>query len=301
MINSDYKYIAYIDESGDDGLKKVRPLDANGSSEWLILSAVVISAHRESEPLVWVQDIVSGFKNQRNPFIHFSDLSPAKKAHACTSISQLPSRCFTVASNKKNMRGYRNINAERVPTRNWFYCWMMRLLLERVTHFVKEDSLVRHGKIEKVKIEYSERGGHSYSQMKAYYNWLKDRPLHLPQGPVEWDVLHPDLQEVHKHKERAGLQLADVVASSFFKACDIVQTNGCDPQFAKLLMPRMARHNKLISGYGLKLMPGNLQKAQLSLEQEEIFKFYGYPKYWWAPDSSNSQAFSSTSNGQASW
>lgn len=41
-----YGYIAYIDEAGDPGLNKVRPIDANGASEWLILSAVVIKAER---------------------------------------------------------------------------------------------------------------------------------------------------------------------------------------------------------------------------------------------------------------
>jgi hypothetical protein len=47
--NPDYEYIAYIDESGDQGLERVKPLDANGSSEWLIVSAVVIRKQNEAE------------------------------------------------------------------------------------------------------------------------------------------------------------------------------------------------------------------------------------------------------------
>jgi hypothetical protein len=49
----EYHYIAYIDESGDEGLSKVKPIDPNGSSEWLILSAAVVSASRENEVLPW--------------------------------------------------------------------------------------------------------------------------------------------------------------------------------------------------------------------------------------------------------
>jgi len=56
-----YNYIAYIDESGDDGLKAVKPLATRGSSEWLILSAVVIRAGNESKVAGWVKDIRSEF------------------------------------------------------------------------------------------------------------------------------------------------------------------------------------------------------------------------------------------------
>jgi len=39
---SQVSYVAYIDESGDDGLARVRPLDADGASEWFVLGAVVV-------------------------------------------------------------------------------------------------------------------------------------------------------------------------------------------------------------------------------------------------------------------
>ena len=35
-------YIAYIDESGDDGIRRVRPIDPGGASEWFVISAFVI-------------------------------------------------------------------------------------------------------------------------------------------------------------------------------------------------------------------------------------------------------------------
>ncbi len=300
LLPPNYRYIAYIDESGDEGLNRIRPMHPQGASEWLILSAVVISAQREHEPLELVKNMMTTFKNHQKPDIHFTDLNPAKKRAACSMLAAQPLRLFAVASNKKNMEGYRNRKAERVPSRNWFYCWMLRLLLERVTHFVAFDSIKRYGKYEKVKIEYSEKGGQSYSQMRAYYKWLKNRPLYLNQGPIYWETMHEELQEVHNHKDRAGLQLADIVAGAFYKACDKYHTGQCDPDFAKLLEPRMARSDGLISGYGLKLMP-SLTKANLLEEQEEIFKFYGYPKQWWAPASSDSQSVSSASKGQASW
>lgn len=77
--------------------------------------------------------------------------------------------------------------------------------------------------------------------------------------------------------------MADTVASAFFKACDIYDTNGCDPSYAKLLAPRMARLGDKAQAkaafYGVKLMPALLKKAKLpSNLQEEVFRFYGYTR-----------------------
>lgn len=295
-----YKYIAYIDESGDDGLVKVQPQYPNGSSEWLVLSAVVILADNEGMPIRLIENMKASFKNHQRPDVHFKDLNNAKKLTACRMLSEQKVRCFTVASNKKNMQGYKNTRAATVPTRNWFYCWMMRLLLERVTHFVALDSMKRYGSYQKVQIEYSARGGHSYSQMQAYYNWLRGRPLFLPQGQLLWETMDRDLQDVRRHQDSAGLQLADIVASAFYKSFNINKFGKCEPEYAKLFKPRMGMSDGLISGYGLKIMP-KFQDANLLPEQEKIFKFYGYPRQWWAPTSYHSKAVSSASRGQASW
>jgi hypothetical protein len=57
MSSVPYSYVAYIDEAGDPGLQRVKPSDANGSSEWLILSAVVIGAPNEKNVAPWRNDM----------------------------------------------------------------------------------------------------------------------------------------------------------------------------------------------------------------------------------------------------
>jgi hypothetical protein len=287
--NRPYHYVAYIDEAGDDGLKSVKPLSPNGASEWLILSAVVIRAENQALVPQWVDQIKAEFRNHQRPDIHFSGLNPAKRARACEMMARLEARYFVVASNKKNMQGYDNPFAGKIPSTNWFYCWMTRLLLERVTKFVFDRSMAAHGEPKLLRVEYSARGGLKYPQMSAYYEWMRMKRSNpfLPWGKVEWDVLHRDLLKVYSHEDREGLQLADVVASAFFKACDKHDTRACDPRFAKLLKPRMARipnsTNGQIAGFGVKLIPG-IRKAMLDPDQAEIFKFYGYPSQWWCPD-----------------
>ncbi|WID95950.1 DUF3800 domain-containing protein [Bosea vestrisii] len=293
IVSSDqppaYHYVAFIDEAGDDGLRAVKPLTVPGSSEWLILSAVVIRAENESKLESWIGEIRASLGRRQTNEIHFAKLAPFQKSAACSVIAGLDVRLFVIASNKKNMQGYRNPFAGKIPSSNWFYCWMSRLLLERVTHFVKYKSDAEYGESRKIKLEYSARGGLKYSQMKAYYEWMKlkrHNPF-LPWGRIEWDVLDHQLFKVYPHHERAGLQLADIAASAFFKACDKHDTGACDSTFAKLLAPRMARQPSetgwLTSGYGVKLMP-SLKGAQLGPEQSDIFKFYGYPRQWWDPE-----------------
>jgi hypothetical protein len=116
---------------------------------------------------------------------------------------------------------------------------------------------------------------------------MKQHRPFLPWGKICWEVMDPRLLYVYPHYEREGLQLADIVASAFFKACDKHDTGACDPQFAKLLSDRMARIPDTtagqIAGYGLKLLP-NFRKAKLDPDQASIFKFYGYPAQWWDPE-----------------
>jgi hypothetical protein len=180
-------------------------------------------------------------------------------------------------------------DAGKIPSQCWFYCWMTRVLLERVTRFVLDHAMMEHGEPRFLGIEYSARGGLKYTQMKAYYEWLRMKRVNpfLPWGKICFKVMHQNLLRVYPHLEREGLQLADTVTSAFFKACDKYDTGGCDPQYAMLLRERMARepdnHRGKLSGYGLKLLP-NFARANLDPDQAAIFRYYGYPSQWWDPE-----------------
>ena len=282
----DYKYVAYIDESGDPGLKTVRPLDPTGSSEWITIAAVVTSAEHEQDVGIWAAELKNELRSKQLRDIHFQKLSPHRKLIACRNVASRPVRCFVVSSNKQNMKGWSNPFAEKIPSDNWFYCWLTRLLLERVTHWVRRRSVIDYGTSQKLKLVYSERGGLSYTQISAYYQWLRMKGQNqvLPLGNIAYECIDIRLLEVFNHVDHDGLKLPDIVASAFYKASDIHNTGACDPAFALALEPRMARSpNRLIAGYGLKLMPKFSQlERRVKPEQLEIFRAYGYPKQWWA-------------------
>jgi len=290
-----YDYVAYIDEAGDPGLRKVRPRSSKGASEWFIISAVLIPADKEAETDQWIEDIIAAMRSPQMRDLHFAKLNDARKATACSMLADQHARFFAVISNKQNMEGYNNPRAANIsspmPGGNWFYCWLSRVLLERLTHFVAVNSIKKLGRPGRIKLVFSERGGLRYSQMHAYFEWIKMKsvggknPLYLNAGSVDFRCLDKDLFKVYPHREIAGLKMPDIVASAFYRAIDTVDVSNRDATFAKLLNPRMAREpvSGKISGYGLKLMPGwkALDRFNVPTEQREIFRYYGYPDQWW--------------------
>ena len=287
----EYDYIAYIDESGDTGLKFVKPIDDKGS-EWFVLAAVVVRAEHEANVPEWHAELMTKLRSPQMKHLHFRKLTDLRKTIVCQHLADLPIRCFVMASNKRNMRRYKNPFAEKkgvelvgaMPTYNWFYYWSSRILLEKVSDFVWRDAMARHEEPRKLRLEFSQNKSLRYDEIEQYLNLLRMHNVMSTQfvshDDLRWDVM--DSKQVHAfdHTQRAGLQFADAVAGAFFKACDVHDTGGYDPSYAQLLKPRMGRLPDRVDGkiahYGVKLMPATLRKAKLHDFQEEIFRFYGY-------------------------
>jgi hypothetical protein len=279
-------YVAYIDESGDDGLARVKPIDPDGATEWFVLSAIVVPSEMRREA-IWVQQILADLKLHQRRTLHFQPLGKQRQLAVCEKLAALPVRCFTIVSNKQNMKGHKNPRAERVSYsagRTWFYWWCTRLLLERVTDYCERRSLHEYKEPRLVRLEFSRRKGLRYAHCQGYLFWLRmqsrTETLYLKRGDLKWSVIDPINEiRVFDHAERAGLQLVDAVAGAFFQAVH----GWAEPAIA--LEPRMAENaNGRIFEYGLKLMPdGYLQRARP--EQKTVIQFYASQKRRQAPGS----------------
>lgn len=277
-LTKPYEYILYIDEAGDDGLKRVKPLDLNGSSEWLFIGGLLIREEYEKELVSWIKEIRTDINATQSPALHYRKLSPTKRQRACEMLAEKPCRFFIVASNKKNMKDYRNEKAARRGSKQWYYNYCVRLLMERATDFCAKDSIRRYGSHKSLKVVFSQRGGHSYGQTKAYWEILKaqaaNKSTYLNRREIRHEVLRYDLVDYVPHFQEAGLQLADVVTSAFYQAGDELETK-LDIKPAQLLKPRVAIERGVVADYGLILQP-EPKKAKLTTGQREIFEFYGY-------------------------
>lgn len=276
-----YHYVAYIDEAGDPGIKRVRPIDSVGGTEWMTIGCALVQASNDHVLPERVGNILADLGVRNRPDLHFRFLSPTRQKRACELLANMPARYFAVCSNKRNMRQYENPRAAaKMHGQQWFYNWLVRVLVERVTASVLQHSIKVHGAPKLVKFVFSRRGGHSYSQTKAYHEILKRQSqarsavlqLRLP----KWEVMSRDLVESAAHSDSAGLQIADCVASAFYTACDDLDTGSRFLEPAQLLKPKMAEENSRIADFGVVLQPNPRFEDTLRDDQKEIFKFYGY-------------------------
>jgi len=287
-VAADFDYIAYIDETGDTGLKLVQPLDPEGSSEWFMLGAAVISAKRETEVAGWATDLARTAKSRR-PALHYRDIrNPQNKLAVCEAMAKLPARYFIVAFNKKNMRGHSNFYAERraetlvgkPQNSHWLYHWAIRILLEKVSAYVLRKSMKQFGEPRIVRLEFSRSGGIRYDEIREYLRLLRFNDERGTQTKtydvITWSTIDVDQIGAYKHETRPGLQLADAVASSFGDASDIMRPSDCFPEPAIALRDRMGRTAAgIIHGCGVKLVP-KWRIAKLREDQARVWRYYGY-------------------------
>lgn len=280
MVNGlSYEYILYIDEAGDDGTKKVLPVDTNGASEWLCISGLLLRRRYERDVVNWVRNIRADIDALQGPALHFRNLSPSKKLRTCNIVAGLPVRAFVLCSNKKNMRGHNNERAAKRGGKQWFYNFCVRILMERVTDLCWRNSMKHSQKAEFIRVIFSKRGGHSYGQTKAYWEILKaqaaGQSTYLQKREIRHETLAFPLVDYVPHYQNAGLQLADVIASAFYTAVD-TRLPAWSVDYAKRFDPIMARENGVIADFGVVLQPTPPSRALLTSDQKRIFAHYGY-------------------------
>jgi hypothetical protein len=281
------KFVAYIDESGDTGLENVKPTNTTtGATEWLVLSCFLVREEDDHKCLGWVREIKSKFRNVNSEFLHYKELIPAKRMIACEIINTKSCRFFVVVSNKKNIEDHENERAALVSGdegTSWLYWWLSRLLIERVTSFCEDRVPPEQRGKSKIQFVFSRRGGLRYVDFRDYLRRLHKQSrlgkLHLDKGDLCWSVVDEEELLVLDSNQRAGLQLSDLCAGAFFQALETKKN--FSTEYAKVFKPRMAADKKgRVLGFGLKTMP-ELYRMGLSMEQREIFEFYGYSKRGW--------------------
>jgi len=221
------------------------------------------------------------------------------KLRASRFVGKLPVRCFVILSHKANMLNYRNARAEQasdwrlygddgtsfttLPRRKlWYSHIVLKVLLERATEWCRIRSMRDYREPRPVAITIAQRGGFYVDRFRAYLTERDRRNYQsgtgtLP-GYLAWSVVDPELIRSAPADNVAGLQLADVVAGSFSRAVDERRFGICDRRFACNLGWRIARKGawRRIAGWGVTGLPWNLWEANLTAEQAQLFRLFGY-------------------------
>ncbi|WP_054303834.1 DUF3800 domain-containing protein [Gemmobacter sp. LW-1] len=262
-----HTYVAYIDESGDDGLGKYRePGGRGGASPWLVISACIFRATHQLDAVTWRDEISSRMPEKKSRTLHFKDLSHGQKVVAAQVIGNKPLRTVSILAAK------RPIPDGIYTQKNQLYFYLTRYLIERISWLCRDMRPRAPEGDGRVKITFSRRGGMSYEDFRAYLTRLQGASS--DDVRIHWPVIDISAVDAQDHSKLASLQIADAVASSFAAAVEPDIYGNCETRYSELLRGVTYNHKGKFLSYGLKSVP-TLDRCLLSAEQQKIFDMFG--------------------------
>lgn len=262
-----HTYLAFIDESGDDGLSgQFREVGGRGgASRWLVISACVFRATHSLDAVSWRNEIASMMPERRSRDIHFAPLNHGQKLAAVQVLARKPIRAVSIICSKES------ISAATYSEKNQLYFYMTRYLIERISWICRDHRPSAPEGDGRIAITFSRRGGMQYDAFRQYLSKLKARP----QGDVRihWPVIDIDAVDAKDHRALASLQLADIIASSFSAGIEPDRYGNCEPRYAETLKPITYNRNKNYLSYGVKLLPQH-ESCSLNAQQNKMIEIW---------------------------
>lgn len=263
-----HSFLAYIDESGDDGLNKFRePGGRGGASSWLVISAVVFHAAHSLDAVSWRNEISTRMPDRKAKTLHFADLNHSQRLISAQVIGSKPLRTVSILAAK------RPIPAGIYTKKNQLYFYMTRYLIERLSWLCRDMRPKVPEGDGRCAITFSRRGGMSYDDFRVYLQGLKaatDKDIR-----IHWPVIDVEAVKAVDHSHSASLQLADVVASSIATAVEPDRYGNVEPRYAQTLLPVTYKHRGSIISYGMKVVP-RLEGLSLTKDQHAFFRANGW-------------------------
>jgi Protein of unknown function (DUF3800) len=250
-------YVVYIDESGDEGLHT-----GMGASEWFVLSGVITRANSDLTTVKLVDRVRSILGRPDRKPLHFRDLRHEHRLPFVEHIARASLRAVTVLIHKRSV-----LKEEIFQEPHRLYFFAVRQLLARVSWLCRDHHRPAEGD-GTAEIVFSNRSGMSYTELGQYLELLKTR---VPPTSIDWSVIRCDQISAHSAGRRMGLQIADAVASGFFKAVEPTRFGHTEDRYARMLKSIVYHRERCYKGYGLKFWPREVDR---SLGTEERFRWF---------------------------
>lgn len=263
-----HSFIAYVDESGDDGLTgRYRTAgQQGGSSHWLTISASIWRYSRDFEAVQWRDEVRDQLPPQMSrKALHCLKLTHQQRVMACQTLATKPLRSICVLANKPVIR------PDIYTQKNQLYFHMSRYLIERISWFCRD---MRRDVPEgdgRVKIIFSRRGGLSYDDFRAYLTRLRN--ANDDDIQIHWNVIDIDQIEARDHSTRAGLQIADLIAYCITAGLEPDAYGNSELRYARILRPLIYRRGGNYLSYGVKIVP-RLDQIPLTPQQQDFVQFF---------------------------
>lgn len=237
-------FVAYIDESGDEGFKFDK-----GSSEWFVLSAVITRKAVDLATVKLVDSVRMKLGKPAKKPLHFRDLKHEQRLPFVDEISKADLRIISIMVHKPTLN-----EQEKFMERYRLYFYAARYLFERISWYCRDHRTRKDTGDGSCNIVFSNRSGMSYEDLRNYFQALKDS-TGLFKVRIEWSVIKPEQITAYTPIKRMGLLIADAVASSFFYATQRSQYGYTEDRYARILKPIVYHRQGRYMGYGLKFWP----------------------------------------------
>lgn len=253
----DTSFVAYIDESGDQGFKF-----GAGSSNWLVLSAVITNKHNDIATVKLVDNVRSNLGRPAKIPLHFRDIKPEnERIIYLQEIARADIQAVTVLIYKPALE-----EAEHLKGQN-LYFYAVYHLLEIISHCCASSATSALGGDGSVELIFSACGEKSfYTNMCDYIYAAK---INIRECNIDWSIIKLEQLAAYSHGRQRGLQIADAVASGCFFAVETNSKGLTNNQYIRLLKPNFHKLGISCVGYGIKVLPKKTAKV---LDTENYFK-----------------------------
>jgi hypothetical protein len=238
-------FVAYVDESGDEGFKFLP--NEQGSSRWFVLSALVIRKENDLQVVQLARQARELLKKDPKKPLHFRDLRHEQRVPLARLVGASPVRTVNVLIHKPSIAEPEVFQQQAYA----LYRYATRLLVERVSWLCRDNRRTNQGN-GKVDIVFSNRSAMSYDDLRGYLCKLRDGEADERDVRVDWSVVDPTTIRAVNHDQLAGLQLADAVASGIFYSVHRNPYGEVEDRYLRLLAKTVYRYKNRADGYGLK-------------------------------------------------
>ncbi|MCX6841128.1 MAG: DUF3800 domain-containing protein [candidate division WOR-3 bacterium] len=250
-------FVAYIDESGDEGFKF-----GAGSSEWFVISAAVFRHTPKPGPVELMDKVRATLQKQPRCKLHFRDLKHEQRLAYVGVLAAADFRAITIFAHKPTLA-----EPETFRARYRLYFYATRYLLERVSWYCRDHKTAHDTGDGSAELVFSNRAGMSYGELKEYLALLRQDTSRLG-VQIDWNVIRPEQVQAQSPMVCAGLLVADAVASGFaYAAVEPSRYGFTEDRYARIMKPVVYRYGRY-RGYGLKFWP---REFEPKLESEGRF------------------------------
>lgn len=262
------KFLLLIDESGDQGLDKVRnDSSLKGSSAYFSIGAALLPIFEREKIELELRDVKEtlGVKE-----LHCTNMSHQNVAYLANKIRDFRILCFGVLSKKSTVGHYKEQISGDEQAQN-YYNKCCQYLFELVGGYFE-----RHGfSGNDVDILFEEKRGHDYTRLSRYLERISNNPI--DQRARKLAHLSPFVISAKPKHEEPTLAIADTVAYSLYRAfSNDNKLKLTEQRFLHAIKRKFAcsENSGKIANYGIKFVKGPVEMGLTGDEYKFANKFY---------------------------